>query len=431
MSAPAPPAAQGPAVRVCGLSHTYGAGDIRQKALANVSLTVPRGELVILTGPSGCGKTTLLTLVGGLRSVQEGSVEVLGQEMRGLDKRGLVEARRSVGFIFQAHNLLEPLSAAQNVAMPLDLKSYTEDGLYGHAAGLLQTIRKDPGDPAGPADEAEDAPDAGGDGRGQDSANPLAGVPRHPRAVAQVLVNGLLTRLGLGRHIHKKPNQLSGGQKQRVAIARALINHPQLILADEPTAALDKGSSGIVLDVLQKLTRAGSTILVVTHDPRIMDKGDRIVAMKEGEIASDIRVDETVRLCVFLQQVSLFAGLTPGRLVEVAEKMHRETYPAGTTLFRQGEAGDKFYLIREGKVEVRMADGSDSRLVRLLGPSQFFGEIALLEDEPRSATVTATEPLEVYTLNKDDFLHARAAFEEMRDELMKVFAQRFRHEPPP
>jgi putative ABC transport system ATP-binding protein len=413
----APPTAAGPAVSVRGLNHTYGVGDIKQKALNNVNLLVPRGELVILTGPSGCGKTTLLTLVGGLRSVQEGSVEVLGQEMRGLDKQGLVRARRSVGFIFQAHNLLEPLSAAQNVGMPLDLKNYSEEGLYQHAVGLLRTVRKDPG---GPGEE---------DGNG--SAEPLAGVARQPRSVAGALVTGLLTRLGLREHVHKKPNQLSGGQKQRVAIARALINHPQIILADEPTAALDKGSSGIVLDVLQKLTRAGTTILVVTHDPRIMDKGDRIVTMKEGEIVSDIPVDETVRLCVFLQQCPLFASLTPGRLVEVAEKMHRETCPAGTTLIRQGEAGDKFYLIREGKVEVRVADEGGSQLVATLGPGQFFGEIALLEDKPRNATVTAILPLEMYTLNKDDFLHARSAFEGMRDELMKVFAQRFRNEPAP
>src|SRR5262249_13965598 len=154
---------------------------------------------------------------------------------------------------------------------------------------------------------------------------------------------------------------------------------------------LDKGSSAIVLDVLKKLTRAGTTILVVTHDPRIMDKGDRIVAMKEGEVASDIPVDETVRLCVFLQQVSLFAGLTPGRLVEVAEKMHRERFAAGETIFHEGDVGDKFSLIREGRAEVHVRNGGSPRLLRTMGPGQFFGEIALLEDKPRSATVTATE----------------------------------------
>src|SRR5262249_52101417 len=155
-----------------------------------------------------------------------------------------------------------------------------------------------------------------------------------------------------------KPGQLSGGQKQRVAIARALGNHPRLILADEPTAALDKGSSGIVIDVLKKLTQAGTTILVVTHDNRIMDKGDRVGTMKDGRIESNVLVDETIRICVFLQKVSLFAGLTPSRLVEVAEQVHREVHPAGATIIRQGEVGDKFYLIKEGKVDVLRDDGA-------------------------------------------------------------------------
>jgi putative ABC transport system ATP-binding protein len=408
MSTPPP---DEPVVLVRGLSHVYGGGEIQQKALNNVNLNVGRGELVILTGPSGCGKTTLLTLVGGLRSVQQGSLQVLGQEMRGLGPQGLVQARRSVGFIFQAHNLLDPLTAAQNVGMPLSLKDYTEDSLHEHATSLLRIVRE------GSADEANAVVGANGDS--------LA-VPRQPRAAALNLVTGLLTRLGLAEHIHKKPNQLSGGQKQRVAVARALINHPRLILADEPTAALDKVSSGIVIDLLKKLTRAGTTVLVVTHDTRIMDAGDRIVAMKEAQIVSDIPVDETVRLCTFLQQVALFAGLSPGKLVEVAQQMERESYPAGTALIRQGDIGDKFYVIRSGKVDIQIADDSGSRVVRTLSSGQFFGELALLEDQPRSATVVSTEPVDVYTLSKEHFLAARASFEGVREELMKVFAQRVR-----
>jgi putative ABC transport system ATP-binding protein len=398
--AEAAPAAEA-AVWVRGLNHRFGAGDVQQQVLFDIHLEVRPGELVILTGPSGCGKTTLLTLIGALRSVQEGSLRVLGREMRGLDKKGLISARRDIGFIFQAHNLLEPLTAAQNVSMPLALKDYAGDGLYEHATRLLGIVHED--------------------------AGPDGGVPRPPEGAARALVTGLLTHLKLGERVHHKPNQLSGGQKQRVAIARALINHPRLILADEPTAALDKDSSEIVIGLLRRLTRGGSTILVVTHDHRIMDRGDRVVAMKDGRVVSDILVDETVRVCVFLQQVSLFAGLTPGRLVEVAEKLRKETYPAGAAVVRRGEVGDKFYLIREGKVDVLAED--DATVVATLGPGQFFGEVALLEDKPRNATVVAREPVEVYALAKDAFLAARAAFEGMRDELMKVFAQRFRPTP--
>ncbi len=389
------------AVCVRGLNHRFGVGDVAQQVLFDLKLAVAPGELVILTGPSGCGKTTLLTLIGGLRSVQEGSLEVLGRQMHGLGKQGLVAARRDVGFIFQAHNLLEPLTMAQNVGMPLDLKDYTADSMYEHAERLLRILQ----------------------------AEPLPNVRRQPPAIAQALVHRLLARLGLAARVGHKPNQLSGGQKQRAAIARALVNHPRLILADEPTAALDKDSTGIVIDLLKKMTLSGSTVLVVTHDQRIMDHGDRVVAMKDGRIESNIVVDETVRMCVFLQQVSLFAGLTPSLLVEVAQKMHKETFPAGTTLFRQGDHGDTFYLIREGKVDVFVEDDAGSKMVRTLGAGNYFGEIALLEEKPRTATVMAREPLEVYVLHKDEFLAARASFVGMRDELMRVFAQRFRNEP--
>jgi putative ABC transport system ATP-binding protein len=237
-------------------------------------------------------------------------------------------------------------------------------------------------------------------------------------------VAGLLSHLDLGERIHHKPNQLSGGQKQRVAFARAIINHPRLILADEPTAALDKVSSVIVVDLLKNLAQHGSTILVVTHDNRIMDKGDRVVTMKDGRIVSNILVDETVRICFFLQKVSLFSGLTPSHLVEVAAKVRKEIRQAGESIIRQGEVGHKFYLVKDGKVDVLREEGGASVVQATLGAGQFFGETALIEDQPRNATVTAKERVELYTLEKEDFLRAHGAFESMRDELLKVFAQR-------
>jgi putative ABC transport system ATP-binding protein len=176
------------------------------------------------------------------------------------------------------------------------------------------------------------------------------------------------------------------------------------------------------------LTHHGATILVVTHDNRIMDRGDRVVTMKDGRVQSNVLVDETVRICVFLQKVPLFAGLTPSQLVEVAEKMHREVYPPEATIVRQGEVGERWYLIKEGKVEVRVDDQTGSRVVATLDGGQFFGETAILEDKARNASVITRERVEVYSLQKADFLEARRAFEPMREELMKVFAQRYRYE---
>jgi putative ABC transport system ATP-binding protein len=392
-----------PAVSIRGLNHHFGQGDLAQQVLFDIDLEIYPGELVILTGPSGCGKTTLLTLTGALRSVQEGSLQVLGREMRGLNKKGLIEARRRIGFIFQAHNLLDALTAADNVSLSLDLKNYSTDRLRDHVARVLGILQGD-------------------------SEGDLDGVPRGRVAVARFLATRLLAHLDLHQREDHKPNQLSGGQKQRVAIARAVCNLPGLILADEPTAALDKGSSAIVIDLLKKLTHHGATILVVTHDNRIMDRGDRVVTMKDGRVQSNVLVDETVRICVFLQKVPLFAALTPSQLVEVAEKMHREVYPPGATIIRQGEAGERWYLIKEGKVEVRIDDESGSRVVATLDSGQFFGETALLEDKTRNASVITRERVEVYSLSKEDFLEARHAFEPMREELMKVFAQRYRNE---
>ncbi len=395
-----------PTVNIRGLNHAFGQGDIRQQVLFDMNLEISPGELVILTGASGCGKTTLLTLIGALRSVQEGSVQVLGQELRGLGKKDLVAVRRHIGFIFQAHNLLDPLTAAENVNMAIDLKEYTPEDLYEHAHALLSTF------------EDGDAP-----------VTLLRDVPRHRAALARALVVGLLEKLELGHRVDYKPKGLSGGQKQRVAIARALANHPRLVLADEPTAALDKHSGELVVSLLKKLARTGSTILVVTHDSRVIDQGDRVVNMKEGRIASDIRVDKTVRICLFLQKVPLFSGLTPVRLVEVAENMKEEAHPPGTYLIRQGEVGDKFYLIKKGDVEVYVDDGSASHLTATLGAGEVFGEVALLEDKPRNATVITKDEAEVYTLSKEGFHQALAASEPMREELIKVFCQRYGHGP--
>jgi putative ABC transport system ATP-binding protein len=187
---------------------------------------------VIMTGPSGSGKTTLLTLIGALRSTQEGSIKLLGQELRNASANSLVELRRNIGYIFQAHNLLESLSARQNVMMSMEL--------HQHLSAQEQ---------AAMADEMLDA-------------------------------------VGLNDRVNYYPDELSGGQKQRVAIARALVSNPKLILADEPTAALDKKSGRDVVEIMRRLAKEkGSAVVLVTHDNRILDVADRLIHMDDGYLS--------------------------------------------------------------------------------------------------------------------------------------------------
>ena len=218
-----------PVISISNLNHYFGEGNLRKQALFDINLNINAGEIVIMTGPSGSGKTTLLTLIGGLRSAQEGSLKILGQEICGASKQQLTQLRRQIGYIFQAHNLLTFLTAKQNVRMSLELHDE-----------MLQLDTK---------------------------------------AIA------MLEAVGLGDRVDYYPENLSGGQKQRVAIARALIAHPKIVLADEPTAALDKKSGRDVVELMQKLAKEqGCTILLVTHDNRILDIADRIVSMEDGHL---------------------------------------------------------------------------------------------------------------------------------------------------
>lgn len=217
-------------VDVDGLSHYFGAGNLKRRVLKDVTFQLKPKEIVILTGPSGSGKTTFLTLIGALRSATHGQVRVLGSHLTQVGEAALVAVRRKVGYIFQQHNLLRFLTAEQNVCMSLELQGYS-------AQEARQRARE------------------------------------------------FLIEVDLRDHLHKYPDQLSGGQKQRVAIARALAPAPKLVLADEPTAALDKQNGREVVTMMQDLARKkGSSIVIVTHDNRIMDICDRIVQMEDGTI---------------------------------------------------------------------------------------------------------------------------------------------------
>jgi putative ABC transport system ATP-binding protein len=367
--APAPfafPKSAEAVVRVARLNHFYGEGATRNQVLFDNEIDVPPGELVVMTGPSGAGKTTLLTLIGALRSVQEGSIEVLGRDLSRLAPRGLVEVRRDIGFVFQMHNLFDALTAYENVKMAMQL---------GHARP--EAMRR----------------------RGSE----------------------ILERLGLGHRIDYKPRQLSGGERQRVAIARALVNGPRLVLADEPTAALDRDSIRKVIELLKATTIEHDTaVIMVTHDYRIIELADRLVHMVDGRIVSDVVLHDALRICEFLRAVDLFRTLTPTQLTDVAEKMKKRQYLAGDTVIREGEPGEEFFLISEGEVDVVRADHEVARL----GRGDFFGEVALISGEPRNATVLATEPLDAFVLGKTDFQSAIETSAPFRDQLYRVYFSR-------
>jgi putative ABC transport system ATP-binding protein len=221
-----------PLISIQNLDHYFGKRSLRKQVLFDINLAINPGEIVILTGPSGSGKTTLLSLIGALRSVQYGSVKVLERELYRVTDKKLLQLRRQLGYIFQKHNLVPFLNACQNVQMSLELR------------------------------------------------------PSISRGEVSRLSKAMLEAVGLKHRINHYPSQLSGGEQQRVAIARALVTRPKIVLADEPTASLDKNSGRAVVEILQKLAKErGCSILLVTHDNRILDIADRIVHMEDGRLS--------------------------------------------------------------------------------------------------------------------------------------------------
>jgi putative ABC transport system ATP-binding protein len=224
-------AAAGLAVVCRGVTKEFGDGDSKVMALRGVDLEVYPGQLTLLVGPSGCGKTTLISIIAGLLDVTDGAISVLGEDLRRLKGRRLVHWRGAkIGFVFQQYNLLPALNAAENAAVPLV----------------------------------------------------IAGQPRR-QAVDRA--TEVLDAVNLGDRIRPSPSHLSGGQQQRVAIARALVHNPQLLVCDEPTAALDGHAGRNVLELLRKVAvQPDRAVIVVTHDSRVFEFGDRIVYMSDGHI---------------------------------------------------------------------------------------------------------------------------------------------------
>jgi putative ABC transport system ATP-binding protein len=365
------PVGDGPVVRVDRVNHYFGEGESRNQVLFKNSIEIDAGQLVIMTGPSGSGKTTLLTLVGALRSVQEGVIEVVGRNLSGLPTRDLITVRRDIGFIFQMHNLFESLSAYENVKMAMNLAGYPPEKMRQRGTEILE-------------------------------------------------------RLGLGHRVDYKPRELSGGQRQRVAVARALVNRPKLILADEPTAALDKEASRNVVTLLKELAiQERATVMMVTHDNRILEYADRIVNMVDGSIVSDVVLRNAVVICEFLKTVELFKNLTPTEIANVAERTKKRRYKSGEVIIRQGETGEEFFLVASGNVAVMSQQSAEpDRRMTTLGVGNFFGERALITGERRNATIVADDDVETYVLGKEDFRMAMEFSASFKDQLIRTYFQR-------
>lgn len=359
-----------PSVQVNDLCHYFGNGEMRKQVLFDNNLTIHPGEIVIMTGPSGSGKTTLLTLIGTLRTVLGGSLKVLDQELNGMGPEALTELRKKIGFIFQAHNLFGSLTAFQNVKMATEL------------VGM---------------DAKQVAPK----------------------------IEHLLTRLGLGERIHYKPKSLSGGQKQRVAIARGLIHQPQIVLADEPTAALDEKSGREAVTLFREMAdQHGCTILIVTHDNRILDVADRIINMVDGHIKRDSDVQQTAAICEFLRKTEFFTDLTPQTLMDLANKIEIRDYPASVDIVTEGEEGHEFFMVTSGKVKVTRKEGGKTVKLTEFAAEDYFGEVSLIKEQPRNATVTTLEATNCYVLSKKDFRQVVDSSDTFEEELRKAMFAR-------
>jgi len=230
-------------IRAQGLSKVYGAGTTELRALSDVDLEIRSGQLTLLMGPSGSGKTTLLSILGCILRASSGNLELLGEDVTALPENALPRLRRElIGFVFQGFNLFPALTAAENVALALDLRGI----------------------------------------RGKDAS----------RRAGELLVE-----VGLKDRMHAFPADLSGGQKQRVAIARALAGDPPILLADEPTAALDSTSGRTVIELLLRLAHQHArAVVMVTHDPRVLSYGDRILHLEDGRLVREELPRKELRL---------------------------------------------------------------------------------------------------------------------------------------
>jgi putative ABC transport system ATP-binding protein len=306
-------------VSIHNLVVEYSSGGYAVRPIDGLDLAADEGELVLLLGASGCGKTTLLSVLAGILTPTAGDVVVDGVDVNKLDRAGMARYRQgTVGIVFQAFNLVPSLTALENVVVPMRL---------------------------------------GGIGR----------------AEAKRRATALLTQVGLEDRMHHVPADMSGGQQQRVAIARSLAHDPPVLLADEPTAHLDYLQVEGVVKLLRDLADAGRTIVVATHDDRLLPLADRVVE------------------------------LTPRFQIDHVSRRHR-TLAKGEVLFRQGEPSDLVYEVVSGRLRVlrELADGSEETLATV-GPGQFTGELGPLLGLQRSATLRAEVATELTAYTATEF----------------------------
>ena len=215
-------------LEIKGIKKSFGTGDSRVNVLKGFDLEIERGEFCVLLGPSGSGKSTLLNIIGGIDGADEGSITIDGEQLEDMTEKKLsLYRRKHLGYIFQMYNLIPNLTLRENI----------EIGAY------------------------------------------LSNRPLD--------VDELMQTLGIYEHQNKLPNQLSGGQMQRVAIARAIVNNPKLLLADEPTGALDSNTSDDIMDVFEELNKNGHTVIIVTHDNGVAARCQRVIEIKDGEVLSE------------------------------------------------------------------------------------------------------------------------------------------------
>lgn len=335
-----------PLIEIAELKHAYPMGKGSMEVLHGINLTIQGGKNVLLAGSSGSGKTTLISLIGCLRSVQEGSLKVCGHELKGASQRKLRRMRRRIGYVFQHFNLLDFMTIRQNVQQSLKLQN-------GYSAKQGRKL----------ADE-------------------------------------MLERVGLGDRIHAYPPELSGGQKQRVAIARALVHRPSLVLADEPTAALDSVTGREIVELFQTMVKEqNSAALIVTHDTRILDTADEIFQMQDGYLGAAARENLTLAL----------PTLKDAELEELSRHAEHRIYQPGEIIIQQGEIAKEFFILIKGEIEVLHThpNGEVEHLAFRRARGDFFGEIGLLqENASRTATVRASdsENVEVLVIGRDVFV---------------------------
>jgi putative ABC transport system ATP-binding protein len=303
-----------PHVEILDLTVAFTRSDYTVKPLDRFAMEAEPGRLVLLLGPSGCGKTTLLSCIAGILEPTSGTVRVGDTEVTALKGRALERYRRNqVGVVFQSFNLVPSLNALENVMIPM------------HAAGVERTE-------------------------------------------ARKRATELLTGVGLGDRLRHRPSHLSGGQMQRVAIARALALDAPLVIADEPTANLDHVQVEVVLRLIRSLTDRGRTVIVSTHDPRLLPLADDVIDMAPHAAVSATATD----------------------VVSLA---------AGDALFSEGSVGDLIYRIERGEVLITQ----NGRRVRILGPSDVFGEMGPVFQLPRTASASAHTDAELTRYTVDEF----------------------------